>query len=315
MAPFVAYHPALIDRWIDARETALQRVRSQAAATEATQQAFLGFLGRAQALVAHWQVEDAVQAARIAELRCDLDKLALTMPFFDWHDDYPWDRLFCWASSELCLEAQEMLVSLLLEPQGALIDDLADQMSVDETVEFPIDGAMSVARCRQLIEDVYAFALRQDYAITAAQARFWYVSEEKLEPRLGERFEEPGAELEQPLGIARDVAALHQALANYPADSSLADFLSQEPDRRHVVRRVQIAARHPYAEVRDNFLAAEMRPIDLLRCKLSFFGAMRFDPRSDRWVRITLFQHAPLPAEIDPRSADDWAPPAATVWD
>jgi hypothetical protein len=208
-----------------------------------------------------------------------------------------------------------MLVSLLLEPQGALIDDLADQMSVDETVEFPIDGAMSVARCRRLIEDVYAFALRQDYAITAAQARFWYVSEEKLEPRLGERFEEPGAELEQPLGIARDVAALYQALANYPADSSLADFLSQEPDRRHVVRRVQIAARHPYAEVRDNLLAAEMRPIDLLRCKLSFFGAMCFDPRSDRWVRITLFQHAPLPAEIDPLSADDWAPPAATVWD
>jgi hypothetical protein len=314
MAPFLANHPALIDRWIDARETALQRVRSQPVAKVATREAFLGMLGRAQALAAHWQVDDALQSARIAKLRCDLDQLTLTMPFFDWDDEYPWDRLYCWASDELGLEAQEMLVSLLLEPQGALIDDLADQMSVDEAVEFPIDGAMSIARCRQLIEEIYAFALRQDYAAIGAQARFWYVSEEKLEPRLGERFEEPGAELEQPLGIARDVAALYNALGNYEVESSIADFLSREPDRRHVLRRVQIAARHPYAEVRDNLLSADMRPIDLLRCKLSFFGAMRFDPRSDRWVRITLFQHAPLPAEIDPLSADDWAPPAATVW-
>ena len=41
----------------------------------------------------------------------------------------------------------------------------------------------------------------------SANARFWYVSEEKLEPRLGERFREPGAEREQPLAIARDVVS------------------------------------------------------------------------------------------------------------
>ena len=41
-----------------------------------------------------------------------------------------------------------------------------------------------------------------------ANARFWYVSAEKLEPRLGERSSEPGAEREQPLAIARDIAAL-----------------------------------------------------------------------------------------------------------
>ena len=41
-----------------------------------------------------------------------------------------------------------------------------------------------------------------------------------------------------------------------------------------------------------------MRPIDLLRFKLAFFGASRFDPRSDRWLRICLFQGAPFPDEM-----------------
>ena len=43
--------------------------------------------------------------------------------------------------------------------------------------------------------------------------------------------------------------------------------------------------------------ASDMLPIDILRCKLSFFGATRFDPRSDRWVRICMYQDAPFPHE------------------
>ncbi len=64
------------------------------------------------------------------------------------------------------------------------------------------------------------------------------------------------------------------------------------------MRRVQITARHPYAEIRDNLISADLMPIDLLRCKLSFFGASRFDPRSDRWVRICMYQDAPFPHEL-----------------
>jgi hypothetical protein len=54
----------------------------------------------------------------------------------------------------------------------------------------------------------------------------------------------------------------------------------------------------PYGEIRDNLLDAGMLPIDILRCKLAFFGATRFDPRSDRWVRISLFQGMPYPDEL-----------------
>ncbi len=50
-----------------------------------------------------------------------------------------------------------------------------------------------------------------------------------------------------------------------------------------------------------------MLPIDLLRAKLSFFGATKFDPRSDRWLRITMFQGAPYPDEMPHEEADGWA--------
>ena len=52
-----------------------------------------------------------------------------------------------------------------------------------------------------------------------------------------------------------------------------------------------------------------MRPIDLLRCKLSFFGASKFDPRSDRWLRITMYQGAPFPDELARLDPDDLAYP------
>ena len=39
-------------------------------------------------------------------------------------------------------------------------------------------------------------------------------------------------------------------------------------------------------------------PIDMLRLKLSFFGAIKFDPRSDKWLRICMFQGAPLPSDL-----------------
>jgi hypothetical protein len=309
MAPFLVNHPALIDRWIAARETALARVRNLPSADQWP--IFLSLLPRARALVAGWKVDDAVQTPRIAELARDLDGLAAHVSKAPSAGFRPWDSLYRWAEENLGLEAQELLVSLLIEPHGALVDDLADELACDEDAEFTIDGGMTLAQLRHVIETHYSFALATDFSNADAQARFWYVSEEKLEPRLGERAQEEGAEREQPLTMARDVAALHRALEGRAGEGRLGDFLRTYPDFRNVVRRVQIAARHPYSEVQDNLLDATMRPIDLLRCKLACFGATRFDPKSDRWVRITMFQGAPLPEDIGRVDVDDWVYPPA----
>jgi len=137
----------------------------------------------------------------------------------------------------------------------------------------------------------------------------WTVSEEKLEPRLGERFDEPVGDYEQPLSPARDAIRLHDALAEIDDEKSVAEFLLENPEHRAIVRRVQQVSDLPYAEIRDNTIDKSLMPIDMLRCKLSFFGATHFDPRSDRWVRIRMFANAPYPEELASGDAEFWPYP------
>ncbi len=311
MAPFLVSHPALLDAWMTARETALARVRSLSEALPGSVEVFMNVLERARHHCADWHTADERQQRRIVELRADLDRIAEWLGGRVPEAPRPWDAIYRWAERHLGLEAQEMLVTLLIEPHGALVDDLAEHMACDEDASFRIDGAMPVARMRALIERDYGWAIVTDFNAPSAQARFWYVSEEKLEPRLGDRGLDAGDTLEQPFATGRDVAALYHALGDMSPAAPLADLLLAAPAHRHAARRVQICARHPYAEVRDNLVDAALVPIDLLRCKLSFFGATRFDPRSDRWVRINMYKGAPFPDEFDQHEADDWALPPA----
>lgn len=305
MAPFLVNHPMLLGCWMAAREEALARVRSLPRSDAGTRAAFRAALDEARANAAAWTSSHARQAERLVGLREDLDALA-AHPFVE---DHPWDALYRWSGDALSIEGQEALVALLIEPHGELVDGLADCMAVDESAGFRIDGSMSCAALRAAIDARYAWALDVDHEAPEQCARFWYTSEEKLEPRLGERHVEPGAELEQPLAVGRDVQRLARALkawSDRPGLADLADFLLAHPEHRHAARRVQLSARFPYAEVRDNLIASDMLPLDLLRCKLSFFGAGRFDPRSDRWVRISLFRGLPGPDELltrEPRAA------------
>jgi hypothetical protein len=173
-------------------------------------------------------------------------------------------------------------------------------------------GAQPLGALQALLRQHYDWALAIDWEARNPIARAWYVSAEKLEPRLGERFDEPIADYEQPLSPGRDAARLADDLARYPDSDSTAAFLARHPEHRHIVRRLQLTNRHPYAEIRDNTIAHDMLPIDMLRCKLSFFGAGYFDPRSDRWVRINMFMGAPFPHELAAQDRDDWTYPGWT---
>jgi len=304
MAPFLVRHPLLLHRWMLSRETALASVRALAVATPETRNAFAAHAAQVSAALAGWHTDDPVQMPRILALREDLSRLRARAAGLPADTPQPWDVLYRWAEENLGLEAQELAVTLLLEPHGALVDDLCDSMGADEQQAVAIDGSMRCAELAGAIGQTYGWALAIDPTNPKAQARFWYASAEKLEPRLGDRDRESGAELEQPLTFSRDVPALLSALRTEPPERRLADFLMQHPQWRHVVRRVQIARRFPYAEIHDNLIGAEMRPIDLLRCKLAMFGAQKFDPRSDRWLRITLFHGAPFPEELAESTLD-----------
>ena len=300
MAPFLVRHPVLIHHWFAAREEALARVRSQPNLTLATLDQFCEALKAAQENAMRWQSEHPLQVTKLKELRKGLRKLQ-TFVHEEWDSaqKYPWNALWQWGELELPMEAQEALLALLLEPHSELIDDLGDQMAMDEEDVFKVDGHQSIGELRKHLYSYFAWALGTDYRQPEQCARFWYVSEEKLEPRLGERHNEPGAECEQPLDIGRQAAELYNLLKEWSDRTPVAHLLLVRPEFRSIVRRVQLSAHYPFAEIQDNLISAEMLPIDLLRSKLAFFGATRFDPRSDRWVRISLFQGEPYPDELN----------------
>jgi hypothetical protein len=310
MAPFLASHPILIHNWIAARETALARVRSLAAADPARIDRFLELLARASRHVDEWAVEDARQSRRIEVLRTELAAMRRLLAAGEvaLSAADPWDRLYRTVENGFSLEAQELTVSLLIELYPELVDALADTMA--SRAETIFEPAMRVGELRAILHRQYLWALGIDLDEPDQRRLFWYVSEEKLEPRLGDRFAEPGAEREMPLAIAMAAQALAAALRDREEGESVAEFLVPRPELRSIVRRVQTIARHPYGEIYDNLVSAACLPIDLLRCKLSFFGASKFDPKSDRWTRITLYQGAPLPDELGRPGADDWCFPS-----
>lgn len=308
MAPFIINHPTLLNNWILARETALARVRSVEHATTEKKKQFGIYLQRQINSVRQWRTNHDYQAAKIVELLSDLQKLDQYLQAQNRaQTTNPWDEIYRWAEQQLTPEGQECVVTLLMEPYPELVDDLSAGMSIDESRHFAINGRMALSALADLIDSNYGFAEKFNADTKDQNARFWYASEEKLEPRLGERFEESGAEREHPLATARDVAALSvQLKACADQDTAVAEFLLRNPQHRHTVRRVQQSATHPYSEIADNLIASTMLPIDLLRCKLSFFGAVKFDPRSDRWIRVNLYQHAPLMEELNSTDTADW---------
>jgi len=299
MAPFLMTHPLLIANWMAARETALARQRT---AGSLDSERFATLLARARQHVAQWRVDDARQTARIVDLERDLEALAVEASVLSTPD-----QIYRWGEDHLGLEAQELIVSLLIELDPARVDDLATRMAAEESCS--LDGAMRVDELIRIIKADYDWAVKIDCGDPRQRRLFWYVSEEKLEPRLGDRTAEPGAELERPFAVAHDIQAALRDLREADAQDRTATFLMRHPEHRHIIRRVQLVHRHPYAEIRDNLVAETCLPIDILRCKLSFFGASKFDPKSDLWTRITMYQGAPLPLDLGRPDADDWCFP------
>lgn len=309
MAPFILNHPVLFNNWIMAREEAITRVRRLSSANHTEVSLFLELLNRSRLSAERWYSVHPQQVTKIQSLKNDLALLDAHLAKEDLFNNHPWDRLHRWADEALSIEGQECLASLLLEPYGHLVDDLVDTMATDYNVGIHINGVETLAELRKDIEQTYDWALAIDWQLNENNARVWYVSAEKLEPRLGERHEEPIADYEQPLSPGRDAASLYQTIQAWPSETTLAEFLLRHPEHRHTVRRVQMARHAPYAEIRDNTISANLLPIDMLRCKLSFFGAIHFDPRSDRWVRICLYANAPYPEELAKGNADHWPYP------
>ena len=303
MAPFLVNHPVLLNNWMIARETALARVAALDTLCDEDAARLEALADRAARHLAEWQVPDPAHQARIDRLRADWAEIATGITQDRLTEPDAVATLLDRAQAG-SLDLQELLVALLLEPFGDLVDGLADCMSDPfgaRVMPFRDTKAISKAIARDC-----DWALRPQYHDIAQCRQFWYVSAAKQEPRLGDRFLETGAELESPLDIGRRIKALNDDLPSRAEPVST--FLARHPEHALAVARVAGAATYPYGEIRDNLIAETCLPINMLRCKLSFFGASKFDPKSDRWTRITLCQGAPLADELDERADDWWLP-------
>ncbi|OED40073.1 hypothetical protein AB833_12890 [Chromatiales bacterium (ex Bugula neritina AB1)] len=309
MAPFIVNHPVLFSNWLMVKEEAIARVRSLQSATDNEKQLFLELLGRSDLLISQWHSQHPVQQQKLADLERDMRLLKSHVSNEILSGNQPWNRLIEWSEQALSVEGQELLASLVIEPYSELVDGLESCMSDSTSAGFQIDGSMAVKCIRHSIERDFGWALALDWDSPEHCARAWYVSEEKLEPRLGERFEEEIAEYEQALAPARDAVRAYKALETCPEDQPVAGFLLKYPQHRQSIRRAQLSEFAPYSEIRDNTISAELMPVDMLRAKLSFFGATFFDPRSDRWVRICMFAGAPYPEELSHQYDDHWVFP------
>ena len=222
-----------------------------------------------------------------------------------------WQQLTEHAQANWRVETQELVNSLLIELYPQLVDGLEEQMDVTE--RYDLVPEMPLRELCISIESAYDWALKIDFSQPQEQGVFWYRSEEKMEPRLGQTDIDIGAERQMPLAIGRSVRDCYDAicayLAEYP-DDDIAHFLLRQPEYRGIICRIQTMANCRYGEIRENLVHKEVLPMHLLRCKLSFFGVSKFDPRSRLWVRNTMFQGAPLisdfSSQIADRLADGW---------
>ena len=299
MAPFIVNHPTLLNNWILSREIALKKIREIKDVNKNDSELFIDCVKKSLTNITSWNTDSEYQKNKINNLLKDVQKfLKFIENDFDFAREYPFNSIYKWLEKETCEECIEYIVSIMMEPYSEITEPLVKEMSSDEEKFFNIPTHRTVEDLRNIIEKKYPNILEINFEKKENNQNFWFISKNKEEPRLADRFEEHGSELEQPLAIARDIKKLYEILLVSKNSQTVSDFLIKNSDLRHVIRRVFIVEKFPYSEIQDNTIGKNIMPIDMLRLKLSFFGALKFDPRSDKWLRICMFQGAPLPHEL-----------------
>jgi hypothetical protein len=311
MAPFLINHPLLINQWVHMRETALSLAK-QEVADEETQQRLLHLMRRAIQSLQECDIENDDQRQKNNDVVSELTMAAVWLDQVSAEPDL-WLQLTDWAEAAFTVETQELINTLLIEIYPDHADGLEDHMAAEESLDLVPD--MPLIQLKQLIETYLDWALQVDLTSSDERYWFWYRSIEKEEPRLGIRGVDEGEEKELSIAIGPRIQRIHASLDSHlqqdPAALTI-DFLMANPRDSDIVRRIQTMAGSAYGEIRANLWHREMKPMHLLRAKLSFLGAQRFDPKGDRWVRVTFFQGAPLISELNAEPVDlvdfdDWS--------
>ena len=299
MAPFIVNHPTLLNNWILARETALKEIREIKKIEKKDSDLFTEYLKKSIKNITSWNTDSEYQQKKIKSLLKDLNNfISFIDKDFNFSNEFAFNEIYLWLENNSGDECIEYIVSMMMEPYDKIVNRLISKMSSEEERYFNIPTNRTVIELKDILESKYKKILKIDFSKTENNQNFWFISKNKEEPRLADRFKEKGSDLEQPLAIARDIKKLYEALSISKNSSTIDKFLLKNNCLRHVVRRAFIVEKFPYSEIQDNTISKSIVPIDMLRLKLSFFGALKFDPRSNKWLRICMFQGAPLAEQL-----------------
>ena len=306
MAPFIVNHPTLLHNWIYSREKALKEIRSLEKVSIKELNFFKDCLNKSKASLNSWITNSEYQNNKINSLKGDLFKFEKFLKNkCSVGEKYLWNKIYTWAENNLEHECLEYIVSMMMEPYDDIVEPLINNMSSEEEEYFTIPTHKKISDLKKILENNYKSIIKINFDLKDSNFNFWFISKNKEEPRVANRYDEHGSELEQPLAIARDIKKLYEKVIKEKQTNTIAEFLIKNDEVRHVVRRAFIVDQFPYSEIQDNTIGASLVPIDMLRLKLSFFGAVKFDPRSDKWLRINMYQGAPLSHEMK-NSNDTW---------
>ncbi len=299
MAPFIVNHPTLLNNWIHAREICLKKIREIKNVKVEESNIFKECLKKSIKNITSWNTDSVFQNNKIKSLLTDLNNFIKFIELdFDFTQDFAFNKIYLLIEEKYEEECVEYLVSMMMEPYDNIVSQFIGTMSSDEEKYFNIPTNRTVLELKDILEKKYSEILKIDFHKKENNQNFWFISKNKEEPRLADRFNEEGSELEQPLAIARDIKKLYETLIKYKNSLTIDQFLLENSHLRHVVRRAFVIEKFPYSEIQDNTIGKSVVPINMLRLKLSFFGALKFDPRSDKWLRICMFQGAPLPEQL-----------------
>ena len=303
MAPFIIKHPKLISKWMSQYTKTLEKIVDIDLDIEAFEK-YKILLNKALNYLQEVNTSDESQINKNKFTSDDLKKYILHCYQLDFSQNFKWLDILDYCDSNFNYDTQEIARVQLIELFPKISEELAEDMSDDEIMD--INGNQTIGELKKIINNKYSWVKKIDFTNKESNYLFWYVSAAKLEPRLGERFNEKGSELEQHLGIAKMVNDLIKKIKNLNDNKLTCEFLIENPEFRGIIKRIQSLKDYPFSEVEDNVLDKQTIPIDMLRFKLSFFGANRYDPKSDRWLRVSFFSGAPYLSDLNSTNVDEW---------
>ena len=307
MAPFIIKHPKLVHKWMGQFSLSIEKIILHKNLTLNKRNKYIKLLKKAQQYLVEVLTTDINQQKKNKKSSKELTNLINYCKNIQLNrTKNGWKNILKFAYKNLSFDVQEIAQVQLIELYPSIADSLAEDMS--DTDDFYLDVNQKISSLIKNIEKKYSWALSINFNKKENLYLFWYVSEEKLEPRLGERYNEKGSELEQPLGIGKMTQDLYNFLINNNKirNYSVGKFLIYYPEFRGIIRRIQTLSNYHFGEVNDNILAKKTMPVDMLRFKLSFFGASRYDPKSDRWLRVSFFAGAPFYSDLNSKNSEAW---------